>query len=289
MDDITANNVAKVFLKGEHRTENRFPGKIESWWSNQPEILRAALLSIFQAAHALFNYHTVIYEELTHVADRAYMIAQSLPDRPLENNTYLWIEVLEQVDDVFLGASAVYTTIQAVAAALQVLPNFTTKKDAYQKLFSLTSEAYRKQAIGRASHLPIYARNSNTGSKNNVKNPQIPTSTFRTSPRRQNDLRDRPEEAKPTSRFSRFARDVSIDSMCSADIQELDSPRGRTYPRDENDHDRDLQTQLYSRHSSPDYRRDRDRSRERDLSKERLRDRNGHSVDRERDCSLGRW
>jgi hypothetical protein len=70
MDGTTANDIAKVFLKARNRTENKFSGKIEQWWNNQPDALRRTLLSIFQVAHAMFNYHQIIYDELKLVAER---------------------------------------------------------------------------------------------------------------------------------------------------------------------------------------------------------------------------
>ena len=95
MDDTTANNSAKVFLKQEHLTENKYTGKIMPLWNNQPETLKATLLSVFKVAHALLNYHPEIFEELKWVAERIYMISRSLPDRPLSNNTWFWIEILD--------------------------------------------------------------------------------------------------------------------------------------------------------------------------------------------------
>jgi hypothetical protein len=62
MDDTTANNLAKVFLKQEHLTENKYTGKIMPLWNNQPETLKATLLSVFKVAQALFNYHLDIFD-----------------------------------------------------------------------------------------------------------------------------------------------------------------------------------------------------------------------------------
>ena len=184
MDETTAGDVAKVFLKAEHRNENKFTGKIEQWWNNQPEALLRSLLSNFQAAHALFNYHPTIYEELKLVAQRMYMIANSLPDRPLSNNTWFWGEVLDQVNDVFLGASAEHTTHQAIVIALRTLPNFTTKESAYQKLNLLKTEAFKRREARTASQLPVFAKDVTSDDAETVTPGQDLLVTVRTSPRR---------------------------------------------------------------------------------------------------------
>jgi hypothetical protein len=279
MDGTTANDIAKVFLKADHRTENKFAGKIEKWWNNQPDALRRTLLSIFQVAHAMFNYHQIIYDELKLVAERTYMIACSIPDRPLANNTYFWTEVLEQVNDVFLGASNEQTTSQQIAADLRTLPNFTTKETAYYKLTSMKREAFERREARTASQLTVYAKDSDTS--------QTPSTILRTSPRRQDGLRERPRAATAVSRSSSFSKDVSPDNMGSADLLVQTRPHGRIHPRDDGSPDCVPLTQPYSRHPGPDHRRDRDRSRERDISEDRTRD--NHSMDRDRDRSLGRW
>jgi len=108
MDADSAQAAAKIFVKGEHRHEGKFSGKIARWWDNRPETLYKTLVSIFQMANSLFDYHSVIFEELLLVASRIKMIAGSVPDRPIENNSWFWFQVLDQVNDVFLGAGTQY-------------------------------------------------------------------------------------------------------------------------------------------------------------------------------------
>ena len=218
MDDTTANNMAKVFLKQEHLTEKPYTGKIATLWNNQPETLRAALLSVFKVANALFNYPSDIYDGLILVAERVYKIARALPDRSIENNTYFWYEVLEQVNDVFLGANAGNTTIQTVAAHLRIVPNFTTKADAYQRLSLITAEAYRKQTAGTASHLLLYAKDSVSNHVPSQTVPRVSPPQVRKSPRGHTTPQEHIEEGQPRQPIQRTGlRDRSRGHQPSTD------------------------------------------------------------------------
>lgn len=151
MDVNSAQAAAKVFIKGDHRHEGKFTGKIVRWWDNRPETLHKTLVSIFQMANALFDYHSVIYAELLLVASRTKMIAVSIPDRPIANNSYFWSEVLDQVNDVLLGAGTQYKSASEVAAALRSVPNFETKEHAKYHLEMIKTDAHKMLWANKAS------------------------------------------------------------------------------------------------------------------------------------------
>ena len=201
MDATTAQKTASVFLKSEYRNENKFTGTVTTWWNNQPDTLYQTLLSLFRMANALFNYHPTIYDELKLVAQRMHMIACTIPDRPIENNEYFWGEVTNQVNDVFLGASAVHTTVLEIVTALRAIPNFTTDQAAHEQLRIIHQEAHRKLRAGTASQLTVYAKEKMYLSANPTIEQPATVTTIRTSPRRTlgrvDDDRDRPRGSRP--------------------------------------------------------------------------------------------
>jgi len=151
MDADSAQAAAKIFVKGEHRHEGKFSGKIARWWDNRPETLYKTLVSIFQMANSLFDYHSVIFEELLLVASRIKMIAGSVPDRPIENNSWFWFQVLDQVNDVFLGAGTQYRSAAEITIALRSIPNFETNEYAKQHLAIIRSTAHQMLWTKKAS------------------------------------------------------------------------------------------------------------------------------------------
>ena len=126
-------------------------GRILYWWDNRPETLHKTPVDNFLMAHALFDCHPTMVAELLIVASRTKMIVGSIPDRPIENNSYFWKEVLDQVNDVLLRAGTQYTSSLEIAAALRVVPNFEMNEFAKQHLAMIRSKAHIRLWENKAS------------------------------------------------------------------------------------------------------------------------------------------
>jgi len=79
------------------------------------------------------------------------MIAGSVPDRPIENNSWFWFQVLDQVNDVFLGAGTQYRSAAEITIALRSIPNFETNEYAKQHLAIIRSTAHQMLWTKKAS------------------------------------------------------------------------------------------------------------------------------------------
>jgi hypothetical protein len=132
MNRTSAREIAFRFLA--HRTEAAYTGTILDYWDEDPVTLRRALENVFSLFSNLYLTSPLVTVALRGIATRAYNLASSLPSWSVEQNTFFWEKTLTQTSHVFMASNRTFFTPDAIATALDAIPDFVADTAAWAKL-----------------------------------------------------------------------------------------------------------------------------------------------------------